>query len=58
VKGLYKKFRAGEKNTGIDSPFERPDHPEVLIDGAQETLEQAALIIVKELERKGLLSHG
>jgi hypothetical protein len=30
----------------------------VLIDGAQETLEQAALIIVKELERKGLLSHG
>jgi adenylylsulfate kinase len=33
VKGLYKKARAGEiKNfTGIDSPYERPDHADVTI---------------------------
>jgi bifunctional enzyme CysN/CysC len=58
VKGLYKKARAGEiKNfTGIDSPYERPDDAEVIIDGAKETAEEAALVIVQELERKGLLS--
>jgi len=60
VKGLYKKARAGEiKNfTGIDSPYERPEDAEVIIHGAQETTEQAALTIVNEVERKGLLSHG
>jgi bifunctional enzyme CysN/CysC len=59
VKGLYKKARAGEiKNfTGIDSPYERPDDAELIIDGAKETAEEAALVIVQELERKGLLSH-
>lgn len=58
VKGLYKKARAGEiKNfTGIDSPYERPDDAELIIDGSQETAEQAALVIVHELEHKGLLS--
>jgi bifunctional enzyme CysN/CysC len=60
VKGLYKKARAGEiKNfTGIDSPYERPEDAEVIINGAKETAEEAALIIVHELERKGLLSPG
>ena len=60
VKGLYKKARAGEiKNfTGIDSPYERPEDAEVIIDGAKETAEEAALVIVRELERKGLLSSG
>jgi bifunctional enzyme CysN/CysC len=58
VKGLYKKARAGEiKNfTGIDSPYERPEDAEVIIHGAKETAEESALIIVQELERKGLLS--
>ena len=34
VKGLYKRARAGEiKNyTGIDSPYEAPDNPELIID--------------------------
>ncbi len=60
VKGLYKKARAGElKNfTGIDSPYERPEDAEVIIHGEQETVERAALIIVNEVERKRLLSHG
>ena len=35
-KGLYKRARAGEiKNfTGIDSPFEAPDNPELVLHGA------------------------
>ncbi len=57
VKGLYKKARAGEiKNfTGIDSPYERSEEAEVIIQGARESAEQAALIIVQELERRSLL---
>ena len=34
MKGLYEKARRGElKNfTGIDSPYEPPEHPEIYID--------------------------
>lgn len=43
VKGLYKKARAGEvKNfTGIDSPYEAPDHADVHIPTHQFTIEQS-----------------
>jgi adenylylsulfate kinase len=39
VKGLYKKARAGEiKNyTGIDSPYEAPEKPELVIDPTHST---------------------
>ena len=32
-KGLYKKARSGElvNFTGVDSPYERPEHPEILL---------------------------
>ena len=48
VKGLYKKARAGQlKNfTGIDSPYEPPENPEVVIDTTQMTPDQAAEHIV------------
>ncbi|MGD9603858.1 MAG: sulfate adenylyltransferase subunit CysN [Gammaproteobacteria bacterium] len=48
VKGLYRKARAGElKNfTGIDSPYEPPEAPEIRIDTATLTAEQAAETIV------------
>ena len=51
VKGLYKKARAGElKNfTGIDSPYESPEHPEICIDTTRLTPEQAADIIIEQL---------
>lgn len=50
VKGLYAKARAGElKNfTGIDSAYERPEHPEIRIDTtAVEPAEAAELIVAK-----------
>jgi bifunctional enzyme CysN/CysC len=55
VKGLYKKARAGElKNfTGIDSPYEAPEHPEVRIDTTKLTAEQAAEAIFDWLEGGG-----
>ncbi|MBN8502815.1 MAG: adenylyl-sulfate kinase, partial [Sphingomonadales bacterium] len=48
VKGLYKKARAGTlKNfTGIDSPYEAPQNPEITIDTTRESPEQAAERIV------------
>lgn len=44
VKGLYKKAREGQlKNfTGIDSPYEAPEAPEIHIDTASESAEAAA----------------
>jgi bifunctional enzyme CysN/CysC len=58
VKGLYKKARAGElKNfTGIDSPYEAPEHAEVVIDTTRMDPERAAERIVAELQARGLLT--
>ena len=58
VKGLYKKARRGElKNfTGIDSPYEAPEHPEIYIDTTQRTSEQSAEAIVEYLQQAGVLS--
>ena len=48
VKGLYKKARSGAlKNfTGIDSPYEAPERPEIRVDTLRETPEAAAERIV------------
>ena len=47
-KGLYKKARQGElKNfTGIDSPYERPENPEIRIDSTITSAEEAADIVI------------
>jgi bifunctional enzyme CysN/CysC len=52
VKGLYAKARSGElKNfTGISSPYEAPEHPEIRIDTTTTTAEQAAERIFAWLE--------
>ena len=51
VKGLYKKARRGDlKNfTGIDSPYEQPEHPEIRIDTTTTTPEDAADLIVERV---------
>ena len=51
VKGLYKKARSGElKNfTGIDSPYEPPENPEIVVDTTTMTAEQAAELIVEQV---------
>jgi bifunctional enzyme CysN/CysC len=57
-KGLYRKARRGElaNFTGIDSPYEPPDAPEIAIDGARVPPDDAADRIVAELERRGFLA--
>jgi bifunctional enzyme CysN/CysC len=54
AKGLYAKARAGElKNfTGIDSPYEEPEAPEIRIDTTKLSAEEAADLIVEELLKR------
>jgi len=58
VKGLYKLARAGEiKNyTGIDSPYEAPENPELIVDTDKESLEESVSKIFNFLESKGILN--
>jgi len=56
-KGLYRKARRGElKNfTGIDSPYEPPENPEIYIDTTRAPAEESATAIVDELRKGGFL---
>jgi bifunctional enzyme CysN/CysC len=56
-KGLYKKARRGElKNfTGIDSPYERPENPEIHLHTALYSPEAAAEQILNRLRDGGML---
>ena len=57
-KGLYGRARAGKlKNfTGIDSPYEAPENPDIRIDTQALSAEQAAELIVGVLQDSGMLS--
>jgi len=56
-KGLYKKARRGElKNfTGIDSPYEPPETPEVRIDTTTLDAAAAAEVVIEQLRRMNLI---
>ena len=56
VKGLYKRARAGEiKNyTGIDSPYEVPENPELTVDTDNQSLEESVSTILDFLELNGI----
>ena len=58
AKGLYKKARAGEiKNfTGIDSPYEAPENPEIHLDMAELSAEDAAGTVIAWLESRDYIS--
>jgi len=55
VKGLYAKARRGElKNfTGISSPYEKPDHAELMVDTGLTAAEEAADKVVALLVERG-----
>jgi bifunctional enzyme CysN/CysC len=56
-KGLYRKARRGElKNfTGIDSPYEAPEAPELRIDTASVSAEAAVESVIEALRQRGRL---
>lgn len=56
-KGFYRKARAGEiaDFTGISSPYELPEAPELTLDTATMNPEAAVRTIVARLEQEGLI---
>jgi len=56
-KGLYRKARAGQLPdfTGIDSPYEPPESPEVVIDAANTAPAEAVAAIMAKLREAGIL---
>jgi bifunctional enzyme CysN/CysC len=56
--GLYKKARRGElKNfTGIDSPYEPPEDPELHIETARLAPDDAAEAVLETLRRAGTIA--
>ena len=51
VKGLYKKARSGQllNMTGISSPYEVPLSPQVILDGANSSVEESVGLLLRRL---------
>lgn len=57
VKGLYKKARAGliKNYTGIDSPYEIPERPELVVDTEHLTIKESVGLVVGMLHERSIL---
>lgn len=58
-KGLYKKAKAGEipEFTGISSPYEAPECPELTIETDRLSIEDASELIINYLRKKQIIPH-
>lgn len=56
-KGLYKKARQGDipHFTGVDSPYESPEHAEVVLSTAESTAEQCADLLIDYIIEHGYI---
>lgn len=59
VKGLYKRARAGQISdfTGISSPYEEPEKPELVVDTADRPLEDCVESVIDLLRSRALLER-
>ncbi len=57
VKGLYKKARAGEipEFTGINSPYEEPLNPEIVVDTAAQSIEESVEQVIRALVGRNII---
>ena len=57
VKGLYKLVDEGKITgfTGVDDPYEEPEHPELVVETNKETIEESVGRIFAKLEELGYL---
>ena len=57
TKGLYQRARRGEISdfTGIDSPYEPPRRPEIVINTAGRTVDECGAELLDDLRRRGVL---
>jgi adenylylsulfate kinase len=60
VKGMYKKAKANEiKNfTGISSPYEVPESPDLIVDTDQETLDESVDKVLGVLINRGIINNA
>ena len=60
VKGFYQRARAGEikEFTGISSPYEEPENPEIVLNTAENTLSECVSQVIQSLEATGLFSSA
>ncbi|MBE8182129.1 MAG: adenylyl-sulfate kinase, partial [Candidatus Portiera sp.] len=58
-KGFYKKVREGKipNFTGIDSIYEEPLYPDLVVETATESIEESTQKIIDLMSEKGLLKH-
>ena len=58
-KGLYRRARAGQipQFTGISSPYEVPQNPDMRIDTASMSVEECAQMLLHALSNVGMLRH-
>ncbi|PKM10567.1 MAG: adenylyl-sulfate kinase [Gammaproteobacteria bacterium HGW-Gammaproteobacteria-3] len=59
VKGLYQKARAGEILffTGIDSPYEEPERPELVVNTQSLTLTESVQSVIGLLQTRGIIKN-
>jgi len=60
VKGLYKKAREGKiaDFTGISSPYQEPNNPEVAVNTGSANLNECVQIVLNELFQRGIYRIG
>ena len=58
VKGMYQKALEGKLShfTGVDDPYEEPEHPELIIDSDKETIEESVLKVMKRLKELNFIT--
>lgn len=58
VKGMYKKARAGQiaEFTGISSPYEAPENPELSVNTGKEQLDDCVLQVISGMGQRGLIT--
>jgi adenylylsulfate kinase len=56
-KGLYQKAREGKilEFTGISSPYEEPDRPEIVIESDKQSVDQSVNIIIDYLKSRAII---
>lgn len=57
VKGIYKKARTGQitEFTGISSPYEEPEHPELVINTAESAVGECTQRVIDILSQRGIV---
>ena len=58
VKGMYQKARQGtiKHFTGVDDPYEEPEHPELIVNTDKETIEESVKKVLDSLRELGYVT--